>query len=179
VLPCLGDIGIQIHSPAFLGKGEKQLPTTVANTSRLVTKLRWAVETLKGRLKTWEYHGNVVPNKDLPNIWDYIIIIAALCNRYRPPLRTSLQTDCVVGRKMVECASLVNEVQERIMSENKIKRRAKSWDGVLMDSKKAVPDFAVLSEEEFRPMTFVVCEVAQAGSYMCNVSPSTEVLVLQ
>ncbi|OWF36949.1 hypothetical protein KP79_PYT02580 [Mizuhopecten yessoensis] len=106
------------------------MSTEDANNSRLVTKLRWAVETVNGRLKTWKY----LSNKDLPNIWDLICIIAALCNKYRPPLRTSLPSDCDVARQMVECAAADNTVQHRVMSESNVKRRSKIWRGGIPQS---------------------------------------------
>jgi len=68
VLPFIEEIYIETHSPAFLDKEKKQMSTEDANNSRLVTELRWVVETVNGRLKTWKYLGKVVPNKDLPNI---------------------------------------------------------------------------------------------------------------
>lgn len=39
-LDFLEELGIQAHMPSFMSKGEKQMTTESANTSRLVTKVR-------------------------------------------------------------------------------------------------------------------------------------------
>jgi hypothetical protein len=82
VIGSLENDGFEIQSPSFLPKTEKQLPTYDANHSRLVTKIRWAVECVNGRLKSWKYFDKVVPNSDVHNIQSYLLIVAALCNCY-------------------------------------------------------------------------------------------------
>ena len=52
-LECLG---YKCESPPFLGK-DKQHTTQEANLSRLITKIRWVVESVNGRLKKWEFLG--------------------------------------------------------------------------------------------------------------------------
>lgn len=39
-LTYLEELGIQVKMPSFMEKGEKQLSTDAANTSRLVTKVK-------------------------------------------------------------------------------------------------------------------------------------------
>lgn len=45
--------GLQVHMPFHLPRGKKQHSTTEANISRMVTKVRWVVESANGRLKQW------------------------------------------------------------------------------------------------------------------------------
>ena len=45
VIDALESIGIDCKMPAYLSKGLSQHPTDMANQSRLVTKVRWAVES--------------------------------------------------------------------------------------------------------------------------------------
>lgn len=72
-----------------------------ANSSRLVTKIRWIVESVNGRLKQWKYLQNVVPNTQIPYIREYVCLIAALCNRYRDPLNTgNPESDQILAAKM-------------------------------------------------------------------------------
>ncbi|WAR19622.1 hypothetical protein MAR_001460 [Mya arenaria] len=52
-LDVLEKMGIDAKMPSFLPKGNKQLGTTEANESRLVTKVRWVVESANARLKQW------------------------------------------------------------------------------------------------------------------------------
>lgn len=72
-----------------------------ANSSRLVTKIRWIVESVNGRLKQWKYLQNVVPNTQIPYIREYVCLIAALCNKYRDPLNTgNPESDQILAAKM-------------------------------------------------------------------------------
>ncbi len=77
----LEKVGLSVYFPSFLKKGEKQLEDEEANKSRLVTKVRWVVEVVNARLKTWAFLANVVPLACLDYLSDYILIIAALCNK--------------------------------------------------------------------------------------------------
>lgn len=45
------DFGFQCEMPTFLNKKMKQHTTEVANSPKLVTKLRWVVEFANSRLK--------------------------------------------------------------------------------------------------------------------------------
>jgi hypothetical protein len=76
----LNELGITTEMPAFLDKGQKQLTTEQSNTSRLVTKIRWVVESANGRLISWKYFDKVLPNSQIPFIGDYIQIICSICN---------------------------------------------------------------------------------------------------
>lgn len=46
----------------FLGKRQKQHFVSEANASRLMTKIRWAVESINGRLKRWKLLKNIASN---------------------------------------------------------------------------------------------------------------------
>ena len=54
VIYALESICIDCKMPAYLSKGLSQHPTDEATQSRLVTKVRWAVESYHGRLKKTE-----------------------------------------------------------------------------------------------------------------------------
>ncbi|VDI08019.1 Hypothetical predicted protein [Mytilus galloprovincialis] len=45
-LDLLNELGIKSEMPSFLGRGEKQHSVEESNTTRLVTKLRWIVESI-------------------------------------------------------------------------------------------------------------------------------------
>ncbi len=74
-------IGLSVFYPSFKARGESQLEDLEANKSRLVTKIRWVVEVVNARLKTWAFLANVVPLSCLDDLEDYILIVAALCNK--------------------------------------------------------------------------------------------------
>jgi hypothetical protein len=60
----LNDLGIKTEMPVFLKRGQKQHTVEESNSSRLVTKILWVVESLNGKLKCWKYLANIIPNKE-------------------------------------------------------------------------------------------------------------------
>jgi hypothetical protein len=47
--------------PSFL-VGSAQHSTADANSSRVVTKIRWIIEAVNSRIKKWKYFANVLSN---------------------------------------------------------------------------------------------------------------------
>ncbi len=66
--------------PAFLPADARQLPTHDANLTRVVTKVRFIVESINGRLKKWVWLSNVICNQMIPVIGDFFRIIGAVLN---------------------------------------------------------------------------------------------------
>ncbi|XP_061180161.1 uncharacterized protein LOC133188674 [Saccostrea echinata] len=158
----LDSLGIRCQMPAFLPKGQKQHTTDEANTLRLVTKIRWIVESVNGRLKQWKFLQNVVPNTQIPFIRDYVCLVAALCNKYRQPLNAgNPENDVILAAKMRYLASQTNKLQERVESEG-LHRRVKSWTPInAADSL----DFPRLSEEDLCNLTIGVYQLKLAKGY--------------
>ena len=72
-----------------------------ANSSRIVTKIRWVVESVNSRVKQWKYHANIVPNTQIPHIGDYIRMICAICNKYKRLLNVgNAEDDRTLAAKM-------------------------------------------------------------------------------
>lgn len=87
--------------------------------SRLVTKIRWAVESANGRLKTWKFLANVVTNTQVPFIGDYVRIVASLINAFRPPLSKNSPTDSTVAKRMLEKSKIeVNPLKSLFIKDN-------------------------------------------------------------
>ncbi|XP_060081090.1 scavenger receptor cysteine-rich type 1 protein M160-like [Ylistrum balloti] len=82
----LQQLGIQTEMPSF-SKQRKQHTTGESNASRLVTKIRWVVEAVNGRLKTWKYLDRVLPNSQIPYIGDIVRIVCAIFNKFEEDLR--------------------------------------------------------------------------------------------
>jgi len=64
----LNDLGIKTEMPVFLKRGQKQHTVEESNSSRLVTKIRWVVESVNGKLNCWKYLANIIPNSQIPYI---------------------------------------------------------------------------------------------------------------
>uniref|UniRef100_A0A8W8M2I7 DDE Tnp4 domain-containing protein n=1 Tax=Magallana gigas TaxID=29159 RepID=A0A8W8M2I7_MAGGI len=77
------------------------MSTTDANTSRLVTKIRWVVESANARIKRWKFFARILPSSQVPFISDYIKIVCGISNKYFPPLTTGCtEEDVLVAAKM-------------------------------------------------------------------------------
>lgn len=103
--------------PAFLKKGQKQLDTEHSNTSRLVTKVRWVVESANARVKSWKYFDRVLANTLIPFVGEDISIAAALCKKYLPALSTEKENDEAISCKMLHLSRLNNDLQIRVEEE--------------------------------------------------------------
>ena len=165
ILNSLEDDGFETKSPSFLPKAEKQLSTSEANHSRLVTKIRWAVECVNGRIKSWKYFDKIVPNSDVHNIQSYLLIVAALCNCYLPPLHVNTNKDCEIAQKMLQLSGKANHLQNRVLSDTALSHRSKAWIPI-KDCYESIPTFSKMSIDEIRSLTFGVYQVRQAASYI-------------
>lgn len=147
--------------PAFLKKGQKQLDTEESNTSRLVTKIRLVVKSVKVRLKSWKYFDRVLPNTLIPFVGDDISIAAALCDKYLQALRTRKDDDKAIGCKMLHLSRLNNDLQIRVQRNNLDKMRG-HWQKI--DAADII--FPAMTEEEIRGLAIGVYQVGLAKSYV-------------
>ena len=91
VIQSLSDLGYEVKSPVYLNKFQNQHNTEKANESRLVTKVRWTVESYHSRMKKWRILSDRVENQFLPKIGDIVKIVSAALNAFRGPIITNAQ----------------------------------------------------------------------------------------
>ena len=103
-------MGYQTYMPPFLTKGTKQYPTDIASQSRFVTKVRWVIESVNGRIKQWRIFDKVLPNSVLKRAGDLIAIVCALQNCYGTPLVQAVSKDKEVAKKMLSLRDETNEL---------------------------------------------------------------------
>lgn len=106
----LEEKGLKVHMPAYLPNGQKQHTVQEANLSRLVTKVRWVVESVNGRVKHWKMLEKVVPNILVPCIGDFVRIICTVINKFRPPLATSDEKSIQVANVMLDKSKRPNDL---------------------------------------------------------------------
>lgn len=70
------DFMLKCH--AIYQKVQYNLPTVEANMSRLITKVRWVVESVNGWIKQWRMLNKVIPNTLIPSIGDFVRITCPL-----------------------------------------------------------------------------------------------------
>ncbi|KAH3785762.1 hypothetical protein DPMN_163855 [Dreissena polymorpha] len=85
---------LEIHAqmPSFMPRGSKQLPADLANSSRLVTKVRLVVEAANARIKRCKYLDHILPTNQVPYIDDYIESVCSLCNKFISPLSANCES---------------------------------------------------------------------------------------
>ena len=104
---------------------------------------------------------NVLPNTQIPFAGDYVRIVCSLCNAFRPPLVTSLESDAVMAKRMMTLAKSDNKLHQKVIENKKDKRRT-IWK--TMDASE-MPEFPQLNEKELRDITMGVYQIRQAKSY--------------
>jgi DDE superfamily endonuclease len=87
--------------PPFLN-GRQRFTQSDANQSRNVTKIRWVVEAINGRMKQFKFLANTIQNSSLPHLEQYLLIICAIINRYQRPMKTSTPDDVIIADKMIK-----------------------------------------------------------------------------
>ncbi|XP_056007177.1 uncharacterized protein LOC125665391 [Ostrea edulis] len=127
-IPLLEDMGIQAEMPKLMIKGQKQLSTEDANMSRLVTKIRWVVESSNARIKRWKYLGHTLPTNQIPYIGDYVKIVCVLSNKYFSELNTCLSRDDdeAQAAKMLYLSKQGNTLKEYV-EQNNLHRKTAPW----------------------------------------------------
>lgn len=159
----LRELGVKTEMPAFLDKKQKQLSVQQSNTSRLVTKIRWVVESANARIKSWKYFEKILPNSQLPYVGEFLQIVCGICNRYFPPLSSGdPQEDELIGTKMLYLAKQNNQLKEEIENENLDKITKSKWEK--LESSSLV--FPVMTEDEIRSMAIGIYHVNLAKSYI-------------
>lgn len=148
----------------FIYQGERNKhSTTEANISRMVTKVSWILERANGRLKQWKLLDKVVPNKRLPQKGDFVRIVCALCNKFRPCLGSMDPESSEIATKMLEKADMPNTVQTLVEENNLLTRRAVY--SAIEASSDQLDDFPVLSLYEMRTITLGIYHIKHAENY--------------
>lgn len=106
--------------------------------------LRWVIESCNGHLKNWKTLGQVFPNKQIPNIGDYVRIVCALCNAFKAPCVFDKSNDVSKAKAMKEQLHEKNKLQELIEAERLSTRRI-IYEPVTAES---ITDFPKLSMED-------------------------------
>lgn len=164
----MAKLGYTTKMPHFIGN-RKQHPTNESNESRLVTKIRFVVESQNGRIKNkFKFFRDVVPNKYIDNsdaLWDFFLVACSILNAFCPPLKQDTAEDIEFAQKMVERSGMPNLLQDRIVDENYV-RKTNAWKELQSGDK--LLDFPKLTMKDLRCLTFGVYQIKQAPSYIAH-----------
>ncbi|XP_061167465.1 uncharacterized protein LOC133176350 [Saccostrea echinata] len=173
----LGDIGINMEMPCFMQRGTSQHTTQEASHLRLITKVRWVVESANARLKRWKYLNHVIPNTQIPFIGDYIRIVGALCNRFTSALSSgNEEEDQATALKMLHLSKRKNELQEFVES-NGSGLSNRTYSEQKIDAAGFAQDFPKLSDSEIHQLTLgvnqPVCDATFRITSICAKWPGS------
>ncbi|CAF1258167.1 unnamed protein product [Didymodactylos carnosus] len=161
VLPQIKAFGYNVYMPLFLPKNQKQFTTSEANSNRFVTKVRFVIECVNGRIKQWRFFNKVVPHSSLPFGHGYFSIVCSLINAFRPPFVQHTSAHEEIAREMQKKRDEKNKLLSKLNDKEFMK--IKKWTS-LKASDTAV-DFPKFSKEELEKLTYSVFQVKMAKSY--------------
>ena len=143
--------------PSFL-RNAKQHTTEEANESRIVTKNRWVVEAVNGKLNNWLYFKNIVSNVNIPHIEDDFKIISSIINKYHLQRTKNDKSHQILADEMLKRLNLNNQLMEKALLNKRKSFKNSSTD---IDNL----GFPVLDEEYIKSLCFGVYQLKQAKSY--------------
>ncbi|CAF2002112.1 unnamed protein product [Rotaria magnacalcarata] len=146
--------------PLFLPKSKKQFSTSEAN-NRFVTVLRWVVESVNGRIKTFKFFEHVVQNSSLLYVHGYLSIVCAIINAYRPTFINDTSNDDYLSKAFLEKRNKQNELEAKL--NDKERNKSKHWKKINADD--CIIDFPKLTEADLKDFTLGVLQLKQARSY--------------
>ena len=65
--------------------------------------------------KAMEGLSNMLPNTQIPFAGVYVRIVCSLCNAFRSPLVTNLESDAVMAKRMITLAKSDNKLHQKVM----------------------------------------------------------------
>lgn len=149
--------------PYYLSKGSSEHSTEEANLSRLVTKVRWVVESANGRIKHWKLLDKAISNHYVSSIGDFVRIVCSPCKHFKPPLANHDPKGVNIAKEMLQRSKLENHVK-LIVEENNLLRRKSSYKNITEENEN-INDFPKLSLDDLRQLTLGVYQLKQAPYY--------------
>ncbi|OXA38533.1 hypothetical protein Fcan01_26735 [Folsomia candida] len=150
--------GLACFMPELLKKNQVQFTTTEANKSRLVTMLRWVVESVNGRLKNkFKFFEDIIYASYFPKLPGLLKVTVAILNAFSPPIFTQSPwhedlIEYVASR--LESPNLV----QALVEQNNLQRGNAAWNTADEDD---VLEFPELSLDELKLITL--------GPYQLNI----------
>lgn len=155
-----------VKMPQFIAKGNNgQLTTLQDNQSRLVTKMRYAIEVANGRMKNkWHLFGKIIPSILTKHLMDDYKIGAAMLNAFGKPIICDKNDHVNIGQRMLNKVRTKNQLQQTINSE--CFQRTERLFFVSIEPNQLV--FPRFNQEEIKNFALGTYAVHQAVSYTAD-----------
>jgi hypothetical protein len=144
---------------------KKQFSDLKANESRPVTKIRWVIESVNGRIKNkFHFFNNTIQNHYVGNnkLLRFLRVACAMLNAYFPVIRAERPGDYQLAVFMKDRAELSNLLKERIETENWNTRRT-VWKPLRASQ---ITDFPMLSMDDLQDITVGIYQIKMAPAYI-------------
>ncbi|CAF2876294.1 unnamed protein product [Rotaria sp. Silwood2] len=158
VIPTIKHFGYEAVMPSSLNRRE-QLSTEEANYTRLITKVRWIIESVNGQIKQWKYFSQTIQNSSLRFISNYLDITCALINAFRPRPVSDIHAGSELAYRMLEKFNEQTNIQVRLSQIAKERSDWKKYDAQMCL-------FPELSQDDVRSLCCGSYQVKQAISYI-------------
>lgn len=160
--------------PQFIKKPDKQLSWFDANSSRLVTKCRYAVEVINGRLKqVFRYFDKGWQNKSLPHFMTDFRNAAAILNAYFIRLESDIDDSEDIAHLMLSRLNEPNKLAEIVINNNLNRKSV-----IFVSITSACVTFPALSELDLKRIALGTYQIKQAKSYYAeHISPDGKYII--
>lgn len=120
--------GFSVFIPS-LSTGNSQPSALEANHSRLVTKVRYVVETINGHFKTkYRLFTNILRNQSLAKAFSFFRIAASLMNKFGQRVSSDRGYEQLIIDSFGDRLSLVNLLQSVVLTEGLRDRRSNKFE---------------------------------------------------
>lgn len=152
--------------PGFIQKGTKgQLTTKQCNDSRLITKMRFAIETANGRMKMkWHLFNKMVPSILSIHLMSDYKIGCAILNSFGKPIICDKNDFSDIGTQMLNRVNRKNELCE-IINKKKFQQSRKYFQ--LVSSKQLF--FPTFNTNQLKKFSLGNYAIKQALSYTADI----------
>ncbi|OXA46405.1 hypothetical protein Fcan01_18813 [Folsomia candida] len=161
--------GLSVYMPELIKKHQSQFTTSEANRSRLVTMLRWVVESANGRLKNkFKFFDDTIAASYFPKLPGFLKVAVSMLNAFSPPLFTESDWN----EQLVELVSSRLEAEnavQTLVEENNLQRKSVLWKNADED---CVLEFPQLSMEELKIITLGPYQIKIGALYNIQHAPS-------
>lgn len=154
--------GFTVKMPELVPSGQSQLSDLSANRSRLVTKIRYVVETINGNLKTmFRYFDHVWQTQSLPHLMSDFRNAAAIHNVFHARFISDVDDAEVISNLMLSALDKKNIMGQLVTKANL--NRSVTLSRSITDLE--LPDFPILVERELYLIALGHYQIKQAKSY--------------
>ena len=80
-------------------------------------KIRWVIGSVKVLIKKLKILNQVIPNSEISYIGQYVRIVCALSNAFRPPKVSNMPSDMIMAKHMLHLVYKITSSQEKVKRE--------------------------------------------------------------